>query len=726
MSLPSPAFWRRPWFWAALLLPFALGLAAFTQFRTSLRITVDAEKVSLLLNGTELVAPRKLNRITRITAVVAEPFEQFGGGSLTVRPAGRPPEVVAFPLTWLFPSSAKPPGGDWWIDSLSNPADSATLASIEGNWTQPLIVDVEIPGRLLCPFTLRFEGDDRFECTIRYGLMNNDAAIVFPGSPERTAARPLGSLPLIDARHLFGSVAKGASWGCGLILVFSAIGALGRSASLPNLFSLNARWMTGCALVVVALRFSLSWWIADDLFSRLPHFQDDLCYLLRAKWLLAGSLDRPVPAFATHFQLPFTSFLHDRWLTPYPIFWSLMLAGGLKIGVAWLVSPLCGALAVLFQYRLGARVAGASAGMLAAVLLALCPLALVLSGSLLNHSATGMFLLLFAWLFLKGWDGEKEVRLGWLLLSGIALGCAFGIRPLTAAAIGAPTFLLGLYEWKLRKFSGRAFFGLAIFAVGVALGSLPTLLDNAAVTGSPFLFAYRYLNTERALSELWPEALAWSDRSLGQLPMLLTGWGWPWWRGSWWICLPYGLAAIPFLTGRTTRHDWWLLGIFVSVVVAHFSHAYNTMHGFGPRIYADILFALFVLVARGCRILTELPRPNSYARWLVPALLAVLSLSTIATLQARLENYRAYNDIDDHTPHLIDGLEVSRALILLRPDPLLKWIRLANHLSVDPTQADLIFAAMLENNDDLIRAYGRDRPVFILEDRKLVPYVPAR
>ena len=606
MTIVASVYWRRPWFWAALVLPLAFGLAHYTQFRVHATIVVEAERILVTINGSEMSVPAQITHVTRVSALAAEPFEQFGGGSFSLEAPGQPGEVVKFPWRWTFPDAVRPPGGDWWIDRPVIDTEWGGLGGLNGSWTPPIRVDVDIPGRLARPIVIRFDGPVPFDCAIRYGLINNDVAIYFPGPDPRLVAQPLGGNPGFDGPHVIGPIAKGVFLGCLLVLAFSALGALDRSPAAPETGpGRGLRWLTFAVLGLVALRFGVSWWVADELFNRLPHFQDDLCYVLRAKWLLAGSVDRPIPPFAENFHVPFTKFFHDRWLTPFPILWSLMLVLGMKLGAPWLVPPACGALAVYFQHRLGQRIAGAGVGALGALLLALSPFAIILSGSLLNHSATGMFLVLFAWLFVKGWSGEGDGRPVWLLLSGVALGSAFGIRPLTAAALGAPTFLLGLYEWKCRKFSLRAFGGLVVFALGVALGSVPTLLDNAAVTGHPLLFAYRYLATERPLLELLPEGLYWSDRSMAQFPMLVTGWGWPWLRGDWWICLPFGFAAVPFLSGRANRHDWWLLGLFLSVVVAHFSHIYGTLHGFGPRIYADTIFALLLLVARGCDCLAR-------------------------------------------------------------------------------------------------------------------------
>ena len=735
MKAGAAPFWRQPWFWAAVILPGALGLAQFTQFRAKVSIFVEADKIRAVVEGQELTAPVRAGRVASVAALAAQPFEQFGGGGFSVDAPGQPREEVTFPSQWPFPSAKKVPVGDWWVDSPVDETQFSKLGSVHGTWAEPFRVDVEIPGRLSRPLVIRFDGDVRFDFAIRYGLINNDVSFYFPDSEPHAFARPIGAVLATSRRGVVGPIAKGIVLGCLLILAFSLVAALDRtSRPLGSVPGGPGRWLAFAVVLLVLARFAVSGWVADDVLSRLPHFQDDFCYVLRAQWLVAGSHDRPIPALQSHFQMPFTAYLNNRWVTPFPIVWSMLLALGLKLGAMWLVAPLCGALAVIIQFRLGNAIAGGVVGALGALLLALSPFALILSGSMLNHTATGMFLALFAWLFVKGWGREREVRHAWLILSGIALGCAFGIRPLTAAAMGVPTFFLGLYEWKRRRFSLSAFGGLVVFALGVGLGSLPTLADNAEVTGNPLLFGYYYLNnSSQAMSELLPTGMFWSDRSMAQFPMLITGWGWPWWRGEWWICLPFGLVAVPFLTGRANRFDWWLLGLFASVVAAHFSHAYGTLHGFGPRLYADTLFAVFFLVARGWDVLSRMKNPfqtsaepGIWTRWVAYGLPLSLCLSTAFTLRARLERYRGYNDVDGNSAALVDRIGVKRALVLLRPDAMLKWIRLANHVPLDPMKADIVFAEMRGDNAALLKAYGSDRPVFILEDRTLVPYAPPK
>jgi len=132
-----------------------------------------------------------------------------------------------------------------------------------------------------------------------------------------------------------------------------------------------------------------------------PHFPADLGYVLRAKWLLAGQIWLPKPEPSASFDVPFTLFVQDRWISMYPIGWPLLLAAAQGVNAAWLAAPVCGLIAAFATWKIGQRGAGSEVGAMAVILLMLSPLNLVLTGCLLSPSAAQVWRALFAWPFLR-------------------------------------------------------------------------------------------------------------------------------------------------------------------------------------------------------------------------------------------------------------------------------------------------------------------------------------
>lgn len=713
-----------------LLLALALGwwLARWTRFEERLTARFSTEDATLELNGRTYRAPAKAGHVHRLRVLTSETFEQLGGGSIVVRVPGQPEVEHPLPARWKFTGKGRPaPAGDWWVDRSH---ESEPLLSVDVDLRPPFEVTFTMPGRVLQAFRLCLDGEQPMDIGLRSGLLNNDLYLARP-QENQSNTWMIGGPASLDYRRSLGPLAKGLFLGAALCLGFSLLAGFGRGAP-PGAGWITPRVASVFTWLLLLVRFGFSCYIATAIFGALPTFQDDLCYYLRANWLLHGQLDLPVPPAGDQLLPPFNAYIKDRWLTAYPLNWSILLAAGLAFGAAWVVSPICSAIALWAQFQFSRSLGGDRVGLLSALLLATSPFCLLFAGSMMNHAATSMLLGLFVLGFIKGWPEGQGPRLGILVAAGAALGFTFGIRPLTSVAIGVPTLLLGLWEWRLRRFSGRAFLGLVCFALGVGLGMSTTFLDNAAVTGNPLVFGYHYRVPMASLSSRLPLAAFWSDRSMAQLPYLMTGWGWPWLRDGWWLCLPYGLAVVPFLLRRAGRHEWFAGGIFLAVVAAHYTHEHGTIHGFGPRIYIDALFALFFLVARGWQCLAHaspLPGtgPGGPWAWRVAAVVALsLPLSSAIKLPERIQRYRGYNEVDRKFLNQFAALGAPRGLFLFEHDALLKWIRAAPLLPLFPPESPYVFAASARDGDNtaVIARYGQDRPVYLVTEFGIQPYQP--
>lgn len=210
--------------------------------------------------------------------------------------------------------------------------------------------------------------------------------------------------------------------------------------------------MTRSALVVILVAFSGmigAFWVEDAVFERIPQLEDEVAYIYQAKIFAAGDVYIGEQALPRAFWQPFVidcdssdpRFEHldceqVRRFGKYPPGWPLLLAPGYKFGLEWAVNPLIFFLTIVLTYRIGHEVFDARVGVIAAILLATSPIALIQSGSLMAHPAA-MF---FTMLTLYGTWRLEVSRFTWLwaALAGIALGMLVAIRPMTGASVAIP------------------------------------------------------------------------------------------------------------------------------------------------------------------------------------------------------------------------------------------------------------------------------------------------
>jgi 4-amino-4-deoxy-L-arabinose transferase-like glycosyltransferase len=159
------------------------------------------------------------------------------------------------------------------------------------------------------------------------------------------------------------------------------------------------------------------------------------------------------------------------------------------IGHEWLINALFAALTVILVYRIGREVYGQDAGVVAAVLVAFSPAALLLNASLMAHSAALFFTTLFMWGF---WRLEKnDSRVGWAVLAGAAIGAVFAVRPLSAIAVGLPFVVwrgvrtLVESESSPRDWNRSSLTPLSLAIAAALLVATTVPLFNLAATGDP-------------------------------------------------------------------------------------------------------------------------------------------------------------------------------------------------------------------------------------------------
>jgi hypothetical protein len=700
----------------------ALALLPGTEFHTDVAIKSDGDRVVYSVAGAELEAPVRIERLTHLRLVFSPEIYPVGGDSLAIEQKGR---VVFFrSLRGRFPlgKGVVWPTSDWYVDSDRSQDLQALDETLD--LSGPFTIRTSFTGRSLNGIRLILETDTKsMKFGFRRGLLNNDFGIERDGTVLATRYIPLASADL--ARSLAGTFVRGLVAACVLVLVFGGIARLaappGLDALLNRLASMR-RLPDLLAVVVVVTFVARTVWLAGSVFERLPHFQDDLAYLFRAKWLLAGHLTLPYPRLHDYVPVPFTFECRGHWASIYPIGWPLALACGEALHAAWLVPPFFGLVYVSLLYLLGRRLYGPWPGLVVLALASLSPMTNLMSASLLSHGSTAVFVLLFFFLLLKGWP---ERRLSLLFGAGAALGYGFGIRPLTGVVVAASSGAWLLTELARARREGHAWAGALCLTAGGVVGALPVVVDNWLVTGSPIVFAQQV-----ALGHTWSlgsfrEGLWAADQCVALILPMSFGWGWKLLSGWPILALSIGFALVPVVSGRLSRVDALLGTTFLGVILAYLGYSGNGVHGYGPRFYYEVFFCLFLLTARGLVVLAEgvvslrgRPAPGAaVCRVLVTVMVVALGTSAAVSIGSRLALYKGYNYVDGRLQRAVEALPDRRALfIFLNPD-IYAWMRVGNLLPVDMS-ADRVFVEERKDEGPLVESYP-DRPWYTWDGQNL-------
>lgn len=366
--------------------------------------------------------------------------------------------------------------------------------------------------------------------------------------------------------------------------------------------------------------------VADQVFERLPHLEDEMAYVWQAETAARGQLTIPSPPLTKSLFVPFVVDYHGLRFGKYPPGWPSLLAVGVLFGARDWVNPLLAALAVWLTYRLGQKIFDDRIALLAAFLTLTSPFFLLNSGSLLSHpwSLVLSLALALAWIDLFLPDPAPVVP-SWVLtgVAGLSLGVLALTRPLTALGVGLPFFLHGL----ILLWCGAPQTRRRVLAIGLLTTSVAALLPlwQFAVTGSlwqnPYSLWWPYDRVgfgegfgrqEGGHSLYW----AWINlqNSLEAGRKDLFGWG----RISW-LFLPFGICA-----ARRNQRAWLMTGVPLSLTAVYLTYWIGSTL-YGPRYYYEGLYSLTLLTAAGIFWPTAATREPRLRRFLI-LLVSLLTL----------------------------------------------------------------------------------------------------
>ncbi len=191
-------------------------------------------------------------------------------------------------------------------------------------------------------------------------------------------------------------------------------------------------------LALVLFTFFMGMLVANRVFERLPHLEDEMAYLFQARTLAGGNLVIKTPDLRRVFWQPFVvdySQTGNRF-GKYSLGWPAVLSLGVIAGEPWFVNAFFGALSVATVYQLGRSVFNRDVGLIAAALTAFSPMTLLLNGTIMGHSLALFGCTLF---MLAYWCITKRRQpIRWGIVAGLSLGIVLIDRPLTAVALAIP------------------------------------------------------------------------------------------------------------------------------------------------------------------------------------------------------------------------------------------------------------------------------------------------
>lgn len=532
------------------------------------------------------------------------------------------------------------------------------------------------------------------------------------------------------------------------------------------------------ALLCAYLAFAASGVVSRVVFERLPHLEDEFAYLFQARIFERGQLYIETPQPVRAYWQPFLINHDGKRFGKYTPGWPAMLAVGTGLNQPWLVNAWLMMLTVALIYRLGRAIYTPATGAVAALLVATSPMALLLAGSLMSHTA-GLF---FATLFLYAlWHLERRSltprrALLWGAVGGLALGMLVSTRPLTAVGIAAPyvVYSLGRVVWAALR--ARPTVGavlrplLALSAVTLALSltwpafnyavtaradeSFPAYLGRflrgdkdtnlyryiwdydrvgfgpghgrRATTGHTLDIGWRHTKTdlECAARDLFGWALPPEDGlTVEQDACLVSS------RGYSWVLLPLGVL----LTARR-RWTWLLAALPVSIIAVYLAYWVGG-ELYSARYYAEGLGAAALLTAAGIdAIVRWIDAPAVRQGGLRPGGVIYLIVGAAALYalaiynSARMEPLRGYGRISQGQIAALDAArQTPERPVLVIAHGEHHWRDVATLMAVTGPfrDSDIVLARDADRVDtDLLRSQAPDREIIYLIDGEFTHDLP--
>lgn len=363
---------------------------------------------------------------------------------------------------------------------------------------------------------------------------------------------------------------------------------------------------------------------------------DEAAYLFQARNMLAGRFATEAPPIDTQLVPDSVSvfrlnnfIIHDgRWFGKYPPGWPALVALGAAMRIEFAVAPVLGILMTILAYRVAALLFDVGTARLAAVFVAICPLAIYNSTGFLSHVASAAITAAAALAFFKARQLQST---GWYAAMGGLLGFGILVRPWTAALTGA--VLVGASILTLRT-PRKVFLTLLPVGLFAVLGACLFLLYNRATTGEYLVTGYKMYSAQSG----WPMDFNFTPAWLFGRALTIARWSFEaTMMNAFPLVLP--LAAAALWRERRRRFEVTVLcSLFGAIVIGHLGVAGPSDSRFPERYWFDVFFCVGIVAARGVALLFEWLRPSRRAIVAMTAVVAIASavqLTRYASLAAR-------------------------------------------------------------------------------------------
>ncbi|MGD8552697.1 MAG: glycosyltransferase family 39 protein [Anaerolineales bacterium] len=476
------------------------------------------------------------------------------------------------------------------------------------------------------------------------------------------------------------------------------------------------------ALLIAVAGLFVTGFIAERVYERVPHIEDEFALLWQAEIMAQGDLYRPSPDQEKSFLIPFVVDVEGRRFGKYPPGWPAALSLGARLDAAGWINPLLSSVVLWFTYRLARKLLNPGLSLLAELLLLSSPMFLMLSGTYMSHMYSLLLTLGFmlAWndLFLNRNPDSHLPR--WLLIcvAGGTIGLLFLTRPLTAAAVATPFTIHGVIllirqprqVWKAL---------IAIGCIGLGIGTLLLLwqwtLSGDALTNLYTLW-WPYDRIGFGLGHGVTESghnlsLAYYNTRFSLRTGLHDLLGWPYLS---WILLPFGLVGL-----YRKRLIWLFTAVFISLVIGYGLYWVGSWL-FGPRYYFEAIPGLVILSAAGFGWLGGwLTGKAGDHRWRKILSLGVLSFLMLTNvlfyLPLRVGGMHGLYQIDRQSTVRFNAENPARTLIIVKAP---HWFQYARYLfQMEPfSESPLLIAWSrgLTIDQKLANSYG-ERMVYYFD-----------
>lgn len=498
--------------------------------------------------------------------------------------------------------------------------------------------------------------------------------------------------------------------------LFSWIDAQGIIQRLRSL----AFWKMAASAGLLALLLSVA--VQERIFDGIPHVTDATSHLFQAKIFAAGRMYAPAPECPDAFWQPHVVMTRSgKWFTKYTPGHSLLLAGGMALGLLKWTLPLCWLATLVALGSFLERYEGRAQAGLGMLLLAFSPLALLLAGSYMSHVSAMAFVVGGVYCWLRGLErgNAGKFRL-WTSAGGFLLAASDFTRPHEFVLIGLIGTLFSV------SFGAAHWRGLFRSLPWLFLGGLPILgfwaYWNATLYGNPFAIGYGFTQGDALRPAFqghwgfspaygWREAFALLVWNLDRVNGSFFGW-------------PCSLLFVPFAFIRRGGRLLYLSVLGAAVGVG-FYFFYDYHAELEARYYFLILPFVVYLTLRGMRNVIGL-WPT--AAWKKLSSQGIFLLVAAFCLYAALYYWPLYlipkygQDYEESSPRVERAVRqagLTQAVVLIAPDDGASFFYSSGFIQNDPLLAgNVIYARHVGGALDCLRKRYPDRTFYTFDRTK--------